>query len=314
MVEKNKEAVAMQLFDLKKYFDKEFLLDGLDELYKGKVQGKLYRLIYELNKNTRITVRTPVGDTEQEDVGETISQGSIDAGIVSSSNLSSGVEDFFSDSEFEGFYGLLRLQPLLYQDDLFRFCYDRLSAQMGNDRLQNLAETKLLDYHVDKSKIVIVGSKKARLNLEKEFEDNPPRLYEESVEIVKEVSYLGDQLGVSVAESVTMTINKRLGIVKKSIYEIKHIVEDIRSKVTGGIQTGLILWEACVIPYLLYNSSTWMEMKKSDIERLNKIDRMFYNLLLGVQHCPSIGMYWDLGRLTILNRILKEKLDGDQEK
>ena len=35
MVEKKEEAVGIQIFDLKKYFDKEFLQDGLNELYKG---------------------------------------------------------------------------------------------------------------------------------------------------------------------------------------------------------------------------------------------------------------------------------------
>ena len=35
MVEKNKEAVALQQYDLSKFFDKESLLDCLNELYKS---------------------------------------------------------------------------------------------------------------------------------------------------------------------------------------------------------------------------------------------------------------------------------------
>ena len=44
LVEKNKEAIALQLLDLVKYFDSENLADALNELYRGNVKGKMYRL------------------------------------------------------------------------------------------------------------------------------------------------------------------------------------------------------------------------------------------------------------------------------
>ena len=60
LVKKNKTAVAFQQYDFSKMFDSESLIDVLDEVYKSKVKGKLYKLIYELNKDTRIKVRTAV--------------------------------------------------------------------------------------------------------------------------------------------------------------------------------------------------------------------------------------------------------------
>ena len=65
MFEDNNEALAIQLFDLVKFFDSESLVDGIGELYRSNVKGKPYKLLYELNKDTRITVRTPVGDSEK---------------------------------------------------------------------------------------------------------------------------------------------------------------------------------------------------------------------------------------------------------
>ena len=64
------QAAAVQFFDISKFFDREFLRDGMNELYKCAISGKLYRLIFLLNKDTRITVRTPVGDTGSVNVGE----------------------------------------------------------------------------------------------------------------------------------------------------------------------------------------------------------------------------------------------------
>ena len=88
MVEKNKEAISITQLDLSKFFDKESLLDCLESLYKSQIRGKLYKLIYKLNKDTRITVRTAVGDSEPEELNEIVAQGSLEAAMISSNNLS----------------------------------------------------------------------------------------------------------------------------------------------------------------------------------------------------------------------------------
>ena len=76
----------------------------------------------------------------------------------------------------------------------------------------------------------------------------------------------------------------------------------------GGIKTGLLLWESCVMPFLINNSSTWLQMKKSDMDRLIKLENNFFNSLLAVRNCPTMAMYWDIGSLVFPLRILKEKL------
>ena len=47
----------------------------MNELYKNDVRGKLYRLIFEMNKDTKIKVVTPVGLTEEANTGERVGQG-----------------------------------------------------------------------------------------------------------------------------------------------------------------------------------------------------------------------------------------------
>ena len=58
MMEEKGEATAIQLLDLIKYFDSESLMDIQNELYKSEVRGRLYRLIYEMNKKSTIKVKT----------------------------------------------------------------------------------------------------------------------------------------------------------------------------------------------------------------------------------------------------------------
>ena len=68
LAEKNNESIALQQFDFSKMFDRESLIDCLNEVYKSNVRGKLYKLTYELNKNTRIKIRTAVGDSDERNL------------------------------------------------------------------------------------------------------------------------------------------------------------------------------------------------------------------------------------------------------
>ena len=58
------KAVILQFWDLKKFFDSENLRDSMNELHRSGIRGKLYRLIFELNKDTKFKVETSVGTTE----------------------------------------------------------------------------------------------------------------------------------------------------------------------------------------------------------------------------------------------------------
>ena len=194
--EKNGEAIGIEFLDLSKYFDKENLVDVLAELKKANVDDKHYNLVYELNKDTRVTVRTAVGDSESVETAETVAQGSIEAGIISSNSLSKGVDEFFASSSCDSFYGSLRLLPQSYQDDLFRFCNSPLDAQLGNLRFENLADSKLLQYNHSKSSIITVGNKKERAKLTNEFKENPPLLFGRKMKIENQGSFLGEEIGV----------------------------------------------------------------------------------------------------------------------
>ena len=56
-----KIAIIVLLYDISKFFDREMLKDGLNALYNSGVKGKLYRLVYELNRSTDLKVKTGVG-------------------------------------------------------------------------------------------------------------------------------------------------------------------------------------------------------------------------------------------------------------
>ena len=54
LFEEEKKTIILQCFDLKTYFDSENLKDAMNTLYRNGVKGKLYKLIYELNRSNEI--------------------------------------------------------------------------------------------------------------------------------------------------------------------------------------------------------------------------------------------------------------------
>ena len=114
---------------------------------------------------------------------------------------------------------------------------------------------------------------------------------------------------VSVGHSVVTTINKRYGIAYKAIFEIKMVIDDTRSSVPGAFVLATNIWEMAVIPALLNSSDCWIDMPKEAIDKLDKIQNKFYQVLLNCPStCPKPGLYWFTGGLLMQNRIIEKKL------
>ena len=76
--EETKEAGIIQTFDMEKFFDKESLVDTMFTLKtKADIDNKDYRLWYKLNENTRIRVKTSVGESEATLIENSLGQGII---------------------------------------------------------------------------------------------------------------------------------------------------------------------------------------------------------------------------------------------
>ena len=84
--------IIQQLFDFKKFFFySEYLRDAMNSLFNREMKGKLYRLIYELNKDNSIIIKTGTGMTRSVITGENLSHGSIAGGSISANRLDDSI-------------------------------------------------------------------------------------------------------------------------------------------------------------------------------------------------------------------------------
>ena len=285
------------------------LRDCLNEVHKCGVKGKLYRLLYGLNENTRISVVTPVGKSDECDTGETVGQGTLEGAVISAVSLDKGVEEYFGDSEDEMRYAGLRLQPLLFQDDISRLANNPASLQAGNDRLEVMAETKLLDFNLEKSGFMQIGKSKMTQKFKDQLLKNPITLCGKPMSCVSEAKLLGDWLSdKGLGESVATTVKKRKGLVIASMYEIRTVVEDVRSNSIVGLSVGIDLWESVVLPMLLFNAETWFSIPQRTMDELENLQKQFFRCILAVgSGCPIPSLYWETGGMLIKYRILLKK-------
>ena len=303
-------AVIVQLYDISKFFDRESLRDGLNSIFQYGVTGKLYRLLYHLNKDTRISVKNAIGCSDPIITGENIGQGTQEGAIISAANIDFTVNKYFKTSADELSYGNINLQPLLFQDDITRISTSIKSAQSGNIRMEWAMESKLLDFNLDKSSLMIIGPKNRKNELLKELDDNPVLLCKQKMKIASKEKLLGDIISSNgLADSAKATVDNRKWKVISSIVEIRAVVEDYRSNLLGGIVTGLEIWELSVIPFLLYNSETWTDLSKETLNTLNDLQLKFYRTILSVPRtCPTPALLWETGGWLMEHRIALRKL------
>ena len=181
-------------------------------------------------------------------------------------------------------------------DDIFRLAEDAKSAQYSNDVLEEITGKKSLKLNNDKSSYLVMGNKKNRKSLITQLKKSPLTLNDKEMKEEKVIKYLGDSLASSLEESVHQTVVKRVAIVRHSIYEIRTVIEDTRAERLGAINTAFSLWEEGILGMLLYNSETWISMRKKTIKILDDVFHLFCRVILRVPvSCPKVNFYWQSG-------------------
>ena len=128
--------------------------------------------------------------------------------------------------------------------------------------------------------------------------------------LVNKFKWLGQIfLSCGLSDSVVETVASREGKIKGACLETTMIVNDWRSRMVGGMETALLLWEACCIPSLLHGAGTWVDISETTIKKLNQIQSWFLRLALKVgQGAPRAVLLWDNQVLVMQLRVWKEQI------
>ena len=225
----------------------------------------------KLNKNTKIRINTPVGVSKPKDTGPIITQGSVEVGVLSSVSIDNGINVTFANSDCEVVYNGLKLGPLNYQDDIMRMAETIASAQYSNRLMEDLFNQKSLSFNLSKSQFLIMGSRKARKKISDELKNNPIKLCGENMKEAKALKYLGEFLSYDLEDSVHQTVIRRIGIAKRTIFEIRAVIEDSRAETLGPIGLAFDIWELALIPMITHHTETWTNLSRKTVKVLDNL-------------------------------------------
>jgi len=308
--EENKLGGILCTFDMSKFFDKEPLRDIMNVLREwAKIDNKCYRLWYRLNENTRISVRTSVGESKCAVCPDTIGQGLEGSALVSSCSIGTAIQETFKN-EFSTWIGNLGLCCLIFQDDIGKLNDTLKEVREGCNKIDETLKSKLLSLNYDKSKFVIIGSAKARAEMENILKQDPIKMGNVIIEQAMMEKYLGDlihQLGC--ARSIQETIKDRIRKLKTTCDEIIKTSESPWMGSLRNSETPFKLFEARVIPSLLNNSESWIDIQNGHIKDLQDFQDEFIRRVL---HLPGQTtkaiINWDIGMMPMKWRIAGKKL------
>ena len=310
MLEDKKGGGIFQCFDMEKFFDKESLVDCMDVLkHEADIDNKSYRLIYMMNEDTKISVSTSVGQTQQAIIKDSIGQGSPEAALISSCSIGTAIKNTFR-FKISTRIGGLGLNCLIFQDDISKL-NDRLEdAREGCKMIDETLKKKQLSVNYDKSKFIVFGDKKYRNKVKKELEKNPMMMGKVRIGQSINEKYVGDQIHEKGCEqSITETIKERKNKLKRTVHEIIETCENPLMDGLSSAKCPFKLFEAQVIPSLLTNCESWIGITDKHIEDLQKFQDEFIRKVLRIAKTTTKAIInWDIGLAPMKWRIAERKM------
>ena len=177
--------------------------------------------------------------------------------------------------------------------------------------MEHVMKTKQLEVHPEKSCYLLMGQGESLDGIKSDIEAHPLIYDSFKLKNNNEAKHLGDYINEGGNEaSIMATIAHRRGQVKRCIFEVGAVLNDIRMQTIGGITSGLVIWNMAIIPYLLNNSEVWVDSDKTCIDELEKLQTLFLSVLLAVPvSCARPALAWDTQTLSMENRVAQRKLN-----
>lgn len=277
--------------DFSKAFDSVWRIGLWKKLLHNSIDGKLFRVIYNLYQNIKSCVTLNGSNSAFFESFIGLRQGENLSPILFSIFLND-LETYLQSNDNPGveieccnedIYFFTKLIVLLYADDTVLIADSPENLQKCIDDFVTYCQTWKLKINYDKTKIVIFGSRKV---------DNYVfKMEENDIEIVKSYKYLG----------VPMTNNGSFLNARKCVYEkankAMHLLYMRINNLNLPLDLQLKLFDSTILPIITYGCEIW------GYENLQMFERIHNSFLRSITKCrkstPLYMLYGELGRYPI---------------
>ena len=98
--QKNKKPIDIQIYDYKQCFDSLWIEECLNDFYDGGFQNEKLALLYNVNRNVKVAVKTPVGKTNRESIHNVIIQGDVFGALLCSKQVDSFGKECLEEKKY----------------------------------------------------------------------------------------------------------------------------------------------------------------------------------------------------------------------
>ena len=307
VVKEQKESIDIQVFDVQKAFDSIWVEDSLNEMYdtiNEENRNEKLALVYLMNKENHLGIRTSFGLTSRKNVPDICQQGGIFGPTLCSVSVDSlGRKCIALRKELYQYRSQVNILPLTYIDDveggakcgeesknLNRFITSEIEAKnLRFNEGSKERKGKCFQMHVGKDKDKCLSLKVHTTNMI------------DSSEIV----YLGEIISADAknTKNVKNRTSKGLGLVT-------DIMDTLDNLKLGPFyfETAVMLRNAILINGMANNIEVWHNVTKSEVKELETVDRLLLSNIFGKlpRSMPRECFYLELG-LEELGTILKKR-------
>ena len=253
-------------------------------------------MIYRANEENLVAVKTPVGMTNRVNLPTIVMQKGTFGPMQCSNSIDTiGKKCMARREHLFTYKKIVSITPLAMVDDLLAVAPCNIKSVSANVFINTQIEMKKLKFHTpDKDG----KSKCHKIHVGKENMLCPDlKVHGTIMEQVSEDTYLGDIVSHdgSNQKNVKSRIGKGLGLISQII----NILETV-SFGNYYFEIAMTLRESMFLNAILTNSEIWYNLKQSEIDDLEDLDRLLLRKIFGtLSSCPKEALFLESGAIPI---------------
>ena len=285
------------LYDFKQCFDKLWLEDSILSLWKLGVKSDLLPMVYKMNEESTITVRTPIGNTEKFDIPAICKQGT----VLIPPMCSASVAECCNEQKRGGAsIGAFTLKSLAFMDDLLGINTTIRDVHTSHNQVTFFSKKKKAPLNEDKCICLIVNDKSPYPQ---------PVLFvnDKQIKIEGVAKYLGDLFNSrgnndALLDDRGKTATRCLVTCLAECYAV--------TRGCKALESLLLLYKCVYIQSILFNSEAWDNLSEKDLGKLRVMQMKFLKRMLQVsKSAPNCLVMLELGVLPIEFKIFSRQLN-----
>ena len=288
-----KRPLYITAYDYEQAFDSLWVEKCILALRNLGVTKEMLQLIYNLNKEAKVVIKTPFGLTSPFETEPIVKQGT----VLGSALCSSSTAEYCGTNEGVP-VGDMMLSSLLYVDDLI----DLTTSEM--DRLEAHRAAILFS---KMNNLTLSGTKCYGLAMNCEIQ--PPTLtIDELKEVIpaEMIVYLGDPFNHKGNNDDLIQDRVKRGT--KAMNCITSLIHEVSLGI-HQISVWMLLYRSLFISTVLFNSQSWSKLRQKDMETLKSLQLRILKKMISVPaSTPNSFIFLEMGVLPIAAEIHKRML------